>query len=145
MDESLLKQRRSTCPINHIIEIMGDKWTMLVVRDMIFHAKRSYSELQAMPEGIATNILSERLARLERWGLLTKGRDPQDGRRSIYALTEAGMQLIPLLVEMMIWSHGHTDAVDMTTGLAATMAADREGATRELRARLERAHGTSQT
>ncbi|MEO0975378.1 MAG: helix-turn-helix domain-containing protein, partial [Pseudomonadota bacterium] len=59
------KTPRSACPINHALEILGDRWTLLVVRDMVFQQKRSFSELKAMPEGIASNILSERLTRLQ--------------------------------------------------------------------------------
>ncbi|MEM9195211.1 MAG: helix-turn-helix domain-containing protein [Myxococcota bacterium] len=128
--------RRSTCPINHAVEILGDRWTMLVVRDMVFHHKASFSELRAMPEGIATNVLSNRLARLEAANVITKGSDPEDGRRNIYELTDHGRGLIPILLDLMVWSRTHTDDVDVSMDVVRKIRQDRDAAVAEIERRL---------
>ena len=83
-------ERRSDCPISFALDLFGDRWSLLVVRDLGLKGKRSFSELAASEEGIATNVLSDRLARLEEAGIILKSRDPNDGRRYVYRLTEAG-------------------------------------------------------
>ena len=128
--------RRSKCPVNHAIEMLGDRWTMLVIRDMVFHAKKSFSELRDMPEGIASNILADRLVRLEGDGLVYKQRDPADGRRTVYELTPHGRALIPVLLELMVWSRSHTDDVDMSESVAEAIKQDRSAAVAEIEARL---------
>ncbi|MEO0424434.1 MAG: helix-turn-helix domain-containing protein [Pseudomonadota bacterium] len=138
------KPPRSSCPINHAIEILGDKWTLLVVRDMVFNHKRSFSELKAMPEGIATNILSERLVRLQRAGVIVRLADPVDGRRAEYELTKHGRRLVPVLLELMVWSGRHSSEVDVPMALVRRIEKDREGAAQEVLERLraaERAKG----
>jgi len=96
--------RRSDCPISFALDLFGDRWTLLVVRDLAFKGKDSFSELLASEEGIARNILSDRLASLKAAGFVEERPDPDDGRRSIYSLTERGLTLIPVLVEMIVWS-----------------------------------------
>jgi DNA-binding HxlR family transcriptional regulator len=95
---------RSHCPINFGLETFGDKWSLLVLRDIIFRGKRTYGEFLKSEEGFATNILAARLEHLEAEGILKKETDPVDGRKSSYLLTEKGLDLIPLLFEMMLWS-----------------------------------------
>ncbi|MEM9386792.1 MAG: helix-turn-helix domain-containing protein [Pseudomonadota bacterium] len=137
------KAPRSRCPIDHAIEILGDKWTLLVVRDMVFNHKRSFSQFKAMPEGIATNILTERLARLQRAGVIVRLADPQDGRRTKYELTEHGERMVPLLLELMVWSGRHTREVDAPMALVRRNERDREGAAQEILARLRAAAKTA--
>ncbi|MFN3402293.1 winged helix-turn-helix transcriptional regulator [Tabrizicola thermarum] len=96
-------QRRSTCPISAALEVVGDRWTLLIVRDMIFGGARTYRDLLAAPEGIATNILANRLARMQALGILTSLPDPQDGRRMIYRLTPKGLDLLPVLMGLSTW------------------------------------------
>ena len=128
---------RSRCPMNHAIEILGDQWTLLVVRDMVFHGKTTFSALGDMPEGIATNILADRLSRLEAADIIEKRADPDDGRKRIYALTDHGLGLIPVLLELMVWSRDHTPDVDVTRTLTNRIRADRDAAVREIRQRLD--------
>ena len=94
------------------LEAVGDPWSLLVVRDLMFKGHRTFREFQSAGEGIATNILTDRLARLEGCGLLTKRPDPDDARRYFYRLTEKGIDLAPVLVEMVLWAarHERTDA-----------------------------------
>lgn len=134
-----LSARRSRCPMNHAIEILGDQWTLLVVRDMVFHHRRSFSELAAMPEAIATNLLADRLRRLEEAGIVTKDPDPDDGRRRIYTLTQHGRGLIPMLLEMMVWSRDHTADVDVTRTVTKKIKDDPEAARQEIERRLDEA------
>ena len=104
--------RRSGCPISIALEIFGDAWSLLIVRDLMFKGLRTFSEFASSDERIATNILADRLARLEAAGILTKTVDPADARRAHYRLTEKGMDLAPALVEIVLWSarHDQTDA-----------------------------------
>ncbi|MEM9067560.1 MAG: helix-turn-helix domain-containing protein [Myxococcota bacterium] len=105
-------ERRSSCPISFSLDLLGDRWTLLVVRDLALKGKRTFSELHQSDEGIATNILSDRLARLEERGVLTKERDPEDRRRFRYGLTDAGKALLPVLVELIVWGATHDPKTD---------------------------------
>ncbi|MCI0518437.1 MAG: helix-turn-helix transcriptional regulator [Woeseiaceae bacterium] len=100
-------KQRSGCPISIALEIFGDSWSLLVVRDLMFKQRRTFNEFLSAEENIATNILSERLARLESNEIIEKHQDPNDARRYIYRLTEKGIALAPVLVEMILWSAQH--------------------------------------
>jgi DNA-binding HxlR family transcriptional regulator len=99
----------STCPISYALEIFGDRWTLLVLRDLMLNSRRRYKELLACPEGIATNVLADRLKRLEQRGLISKARDPMDARQYLYDPTEASIELVPMLFEMIAWSAKNGD------------------------------------
>lgn len=99
---------RPRCPVAASLEIFGDRWTLLILRDVLFDGRTQFSELVAQ-ESIATNILSDRLQRLLCSGLLVRSRSPEDGRRWIYAPTQAAVELVPTLVELMLWGTRHTD------------------------------------
>src|ERR1700679_2459338 len=93
--------RRSSCPINLTIEILGDRWSLIVIRDVMFGNRRHFSDLLSLSdEGIATNILASRLARLVDAGLLSRADDPTHKQKAIYSLTEASIQLVPLLAHL---------------------------------------------
>ncbi|MFV8411874.1 winged helix-turn-helix transcriptional regulator [Vibrio owensii] len=96
--------RRSNCPISNVLDIVGDKWSLLVLRDLMFFGKHSFSDLQGSEEKVATNILSSRLESLEKEGLVQKQVDPSDKRKKVYSLTPKGKDMLPILLEMMIWS-----------------------------------------
>ena len=104
--------RRSGCPISIALETFGDTWSLLIVRDLMFKGLRTFSEFACSGEQIATNILTDRLARLEAAGIVTKAADPADARRVHYRLTEKGLDLAPALVEIVLWCarHERTDA-----------------------------------
>jgi len=104
-----LPPRRSDCPLNASLEIFGDRWTLLVVRDLMFGGRCSYRDFLKADEKIATNILAERLHRLEASGIVEKHRDVEDGRKINYRLTEKGIDLAPVLVEMIVWAARHED------------------------------------
>jgi len=98
------QHRRSDCPINFALEIFGDTWSLLIIRDIVYFGKKTYGEFLASEEGIATNILALRLAHLEQQGILEKQPHDADKRKERYVLTEKGLNLIPVLVEMGNWS-----------------------------------------
>ena len=96
-------QRRSDCPINFSLEIFGDRWSLLIIRDIVYFGKKTYGEFLDSDEGIATNILASRLAQLEEAGILAKKPYEADKRKDKYVLTEKGLDLIPILIEMGNW------------------------------------------
>ena len=102
-------KRRSGCPLNASVEILGDRWSLLIIRDMMLRGSRTYKEFLESYEGIATNILADRLGKLEAHGIITAERDPSDGRKLIYLLTAKGIGLAPVLTEMVLWAAAHED------------------------------------
>ncbi len=94
---------RSYCPINLSLEIFGDTWSLLVLRDMMFGGKRHFRELLQADEGIASNVLADRLARLVANGIVTKAVDPTHKQKAIYSLTEKGIALLPIVVQIGAW------------------------------------------
>jgi DNA-binding HxlR family transcriptional regulator len=116
MKSKIRPSRRSGCPISIALEIFGDSWSLLIVRDLMFKGFRTFNEFLTAGEGIASNILTDRLAKLEANGILTKSPDPQDARRYRYRLTEKGIDLAPALIEIVLWSarHEETDAPPST-------------------------------
>lgn len=100
---------RSGCPINLTLEILGDSWSLIVIRDVMFGNRRRYGELlEGSEEGIASNILADRLRRLVKAGLLSRRPDPSHQQKVIYSLTESAIQLVPLFAEMGAWGRRHT-------------------------------------
>jgi DNA-binding HxlR family transcriptional regulator len=100
------KDHRSECVINLTVEIFGDQWSLLVIRDIIFMNRRHFRELLTESvEGIASNILADRLQRLVEQGILVKSQDPSHKQKALYSLTERGIELLPLLMEMAAWGH----------------------------------------
>ena len=95
---------RSGCPINLSIEVLGDRWSVIVLRDMMFGNRRSYGELLANSlEGIATNILAARLKHLEAEGLISVADDPRHKQKRIYSLTDKAIALLPIMVQLGAW------------------------------------------
>jgi DNA-binding HxlR family transcriptional regulator len=95
---------RSDCPLNYGIEIFGDKWTLLIIRDLMFFEKRYYNEFLGSAEGIATNLLADRLAMLEKEKIIKKEKDSQHKQKIIYSLTEKGIDLLPVILCIGLWS-----------------------------------------
>jgi DNA-binding HxlR family transcriptional regulator len=93
---------RSQCPINLVLERIGDGWTLLILRDMVFKGHRSYQAFLKSGEGIATNILADRLVKMEAHGLISKTKDTHDARKFIYAPTALGADMAQLLVDMAV-------------------------------------------
>jgi DNA-binding HxlR family transcriptional regulator len=95
--------KRSDCPISYSLDIFGDKWSLLVIRDMLFRGKFSFNEFKTSEEKIATNILADRLARLESEQLIFKEASPKNKSKFIYQLTQKGLDLMPVLISIIQW------------------------------------------
>lgn len=98
------KKLRSHCPVNFGLEAFGDKWALLILRDIIFRGKKTFGEFLKSEEKFATNILSTRLSHLLDEGILMKEPLPEDSRKDIYRLSEKGLDLVPLIFEIVLWS-----------------------------------------
>ena len=99
---------RSGCPINLTLEVLGDRWSLILIRDIMFGNRRYFRELlAASEEGIASNILADRLKRLVAHGILSKRDDPAHKQKSVYSLTERGIELLPILIQMGAWGRRH--------------------------------------
>lgn len=106
-----MSRRRSGCPINLTLETFGDRWSLIILRDIMFGRRRTFRSLLAKNiEGIASNILSDRLKRLTENGLLSRGGDPRHKQRAIYSLTDKAIELVPLMAFMGSWGIRHTHA-----------------------------------
>lgn len=127
---------RSGCPVSISLEILGDRWSLLIIRDLMVRANRTFKDFQQAGEGIATNVLADRLRRLEGAGILYTEQDPADGRRVNYRLTEKGIALAPVLLEMLIWGAQHAETA-APCGVILEMAKNREAVLAETRRRWE--------
>jgi DNA-binding HxlR family transcriptional regulator len=119
------RPRRSGCPISIALELLGDAWSLLIVRDLMFKNRRSYNDFLTGGEGIASNILADRLRRLEDGGIIEKRRDAADARRFVYRLTRKGIDLAPLLTELVVWSARH-ETTDAPPAVVRAMRTDRD-------------------
>lgn len=95
---------RSNCPINLALEVFGDKWSLVIIRDIMFEGKRNFREFLRSEEKIASNILADRLAMLEKEGIISKTSDPDHKQKYIYRLTSKGIDLLPVMIEIGAWS-----------------------------------------
>lgn len=118
---------RSNCPINFVLETFGDKWTLLIVRDLMFKGKSNFREFLKSEEKIATNILSDRLKRLEEHGIVIKTEDGANRSKLNYSLTEKGKDLMPIMLEITAWSAKHDKLTNTPKPFRKTLAEDREG------------------
>ena len=101
------KDVRSHCAVNYGVEIFGDRWSLLIIRDIVFVGKKTYGEFLKSEEGIATNVLASRLVFLEEQGILSRTPSPDDGRKDFYTLTEKGLELMPIVLSIVLWSAKH--------------------------------------
>jgi DNA-binding HxlR family transcriptional regulator len=104
MKTTTKKDLRSHCAVNYGVEIFGDRWSLLIIRDIVFVGKKTYGEFLKSEEGIATNVLASRLVFLEEQGILSAVPSPDDGRKDFYTLTEKGLDLIPIILTIVLWS-----------------------------------------
>ncbi len=120
------QERRSDCPINYALETFGDMWSLLIIRDIVYFGKKTYREFLESDEGIATNILASRLFQLEEKGILLKTPHQADKRKDIYSLTEKGLDLIPILLEMANWGAVHDRQIGAPPQWIGMVRQDRE-------------------
>jgi DNA-binding HxlR family transcriptional regulator len=123
---------KSHCPVNFALETFGDAWSLLIVRDIVFWGKRTYGEFLDSGEGISTNVLASRLAHLEQKGILSRGPHESDGRKEVFTLTEKGLALIPILLEMSGWSAQHDPDTTAPHAFVAAVYRDRDGMFRKI-------------
>jgi DNA-binding HxlR family transcriptional regulator len=121
--QNIGRKRRSSCPISCSLDLLGDAWTLLVVRDVLFRQRHKFSEI-ASEEVIASNILTDRLAKLEREGLVVRHRDPSDGRKKVIKGTQKALALTPILMELA--SFGDATSGSGSVGLSEYAARYRE-------------------
>lgn len=101
------------CPIRFGLGILGDKWTLLIIRDLMFKGRRHYGEFLNAGEGISTNILADRLARLEAADIIRKSPDPDHGKRIVYSLTDKGLDLMPVMFALMDWAEKYDEHTEV--------------------------------
>ena len=105
---STMKQDgRSTCPISTALELVGDRWTLLVIRDLMFAGKRHFREFLKSEEAVSSNVLTDRLNSLVESGIVTKSGDPTHAQKAVYSLTQKGLDLLPVLIAMSAWTQKH--------------------------------------
>jgi DNA-binding HxlR family transcriptional regulator len=107
-----MKNCKSYCPINQALEVFGDKWTLLIIRDIMFDGKRYFREMLNSDEKIASNILTDRLNKLEQFGILIKTKDAHHKQKNVYSLTEKGIDLMPVMLNIANWSAHHRDVTE---------------------------------
>lgn len=129
-------KRRSDCPINFALELFGDRWTFLIVRDLMFKGKHFYGEFLLSEEGIATNILSDRLSLLESNGIISKSSDPNHKQKIMYRLTQKGIDLVPVLVEVIMWSAKYDKNSAVEIKFVRAVKKDKIGLIAEISSRL---------
>ena len=127
-------KRRSECPLNASVEMLGDRWSLLIIRDMMLRGFKTYKQFLECYEGIATNILADRLRKLVAYGIISTEPDPADGRKRIYLLTSKGIDLAPVLTEMVLWAAAHESTGN--EALVRLMRKDKEQFLADARKRL---------
>ncbi len=131
---SLKSKRRSGCPVSISLESFGDRWSLLIIRDLMVRGYRTFKEFEESGEGIATNILANRLRRLAAAGIIVAEAEETDGRRVNYRLAEKGIDLAPVLLELLIWGARH-EQTGAPCALIADLERNREQVLAEVRRR----------
>jgi DNA-binding HxlR family transcriptional regulator len=134
-------KHRSGCPVSITLELLGDRWSLLIIRDMMVRGLRTFREFQTSGEGISTNILADRLRRLEAAGIIAAESEKADRRRVNYRLTEKGIDLAPVLLELLIWGARH-EPTAAPCALIENMARNREAVLAETRRRWQERDST---
>jgi len=127
---------RSGCPVNISLEVFGDRWSLLIVRDLMVRGFRTYHDFLHSGEGIATNVLADRLKRLKKSGIIFAEPDGRDRRRVNYRLTEKGIDLAPVMLELLIWGARHENS-EAPSSVIAEMARHRRAVLNETRRRWQ--------
>jgi DNA-binding HxlR family transcriptional regulator len=134
-------RRRSGCPVSVCLEVFGDSWSLLIVRDLMVRGYRTFKEFHQAGEGIATNVLADRLRKLEEAGIIVAEPVENDRRRANYRLTAKGIDLAPALVELLIWGSQH-EMTEAPCAVIEAMANNREEVLAEVRRRWKERDST---
>lgn len=132
----LCDDRRSDCPISGSLDLLGDRWSLLIVRDLMFRGFREYGQFLAADEGISTNILAERLDRLMCAGVIVRSEHPSNGKKYVYRLTEKGVDLAPVMIELALWGSKYIPDNAAPTAVIHQMRTAREKMIQQLRESL---------
>jgi DNA-binding HxlR family transcriptional regulator len=130
------KRPRSGCPVSISLELLGDRWSLLIIRDLMVRGCRAFKDFLHSGEGIATNVLSDRLERLRSGGIITAALEESDRRRIVYRLTEKGIGLAPVVLELVLWG-AHYERTSAPAPLIAYMEQNREAVLAEVRRRWQ--------
>lgn len=133
-------RERSGCPISLSLELLGDRWTLLIIRDMVFAGKTHFREFLLSDEGISSRTLAERLQTLQDEGIVTKSDDPTHKLKAIYRLTEAGIDLLPVLATLGAWGSKYRNADNELARIADELAAGGEVALEQTKKKLRAVH-----
>ena len=131
---------RSHCPINYTLEHFGDKWSFLIIRDLMFKGKRHYNEFLEAGEKVSTSVLGDRLKKLEEMGIISRGEDSVKKSRIRYSLTQEGIDLLPILIEMIIWGSVHDELTESPKEFMDQASKNKESMIRQIRENLIREH-----
>ena len=131
---------RSHCPINFTLEHLGDKWSLLIIRDLMFKEKRHYNEFLEAGEKVSTSVLSDRLKRLEETGIISKSADEVKKSRIRYSLTQKGIDLLPILIEMIVWGGLNDNLTEAPDEYIEAAVKNRESLIEKSRKHLIREH-----
>lgn len=130
------RRRKSDCPVHFALEVFGDAWTLLIIRDLMFKGRTSYTDFLRAEEGIATNVLVDRLVRLEQDGVIDKAAGSGRGSASVYRLTPKGLDLLPIMLEIIGWSAKHDPKTAADRQFVRRLRRDRAGLEAEIRAAI---------
>lgn len=133
-------REKSGCPINLSLELLGDRWTLLIVRDLIFAGKKHFREFLLSDEGISSRTLAERLQTLQDEGIITRSGDPSHKLKAIYRLTEAGIDLLPVLATLGAWGSKYRNADGELARIADELAAGGDAALEQMKLALRTEH-----
>jgi len=129
---------RSDCPISTALDIFGDKWSLLIVRDMVFKGMNTYGDFLNGGEKIATNILADRLMMLETGGMIAKQKHPESKAKILYTLTPKGIDLVPALVEIIAWSEKYHEVHPQAKQFAKQLRKDKEAVVKQILSGLKK-------
>ena len=133
-----INKNRDFCPYSRTLNIFGDRWSFLIIRDMIFAGKNTYGDFLKSPEGIATNILASRLAMLEENDIIQKSEHPDSKAKALYTLTRKGMDLLPIMAEIYLWGEKHYPVPDEMKAEMDIFKTDKEAAIEKIYRRIEK-------
>jgi len=134
---------RSHCPTNYAVEHFGDKWSLLVIRDLMFKEKRHYNEFFESDEKVSTSVLGDRLKQLEEAGIISKRSDEVKKSRIKYSLTKKGIAMLPLMIDMIIWSGEFDNETEAPEDFLVKANKSREQLISHLKEKLEKEHLTT--
>ena len=131
-------KKRSDCPISSALDIVGDKWSLLIIRDIAMQGKNTYSEFLKSDEKIATNVLADRLSMLEWSGIIAKEEHPDSKAKIFYRLTSQGIDLLPVLMEILLWSDKYLSIAPQAKEFAKMLRRDKEGVIKQMSKSLKK-------